>query len=116
MTARWHLGPIARPDLWWLLVTSPEVLVFLFFMITDPRTIPETARGRRVYAVSVGLLATLLIAPWTTEFAAKLAVLGSLTLVCAARPLLSCSPAAALGRPVGWSPVRLGTAAGSQPP
>ena len=50
-------------DLWWLLVTSPEVLVFLFFMITDPRTIPEGPRGRRVYAVSVGLLATLLIAP-----------------------------------------------------
>jgi hypothetical protein len=88
MTAPWHLGPIAGLDLWWLLVTSPEILVFLFFMITDPRTIPETARGRRVYAVSVGFVACLLIAPWTTEFAAKLAVLGSLTLVCAARPPL----------------------------
>jgi len=88
LTAPWHLGPIAGLDLWWLLVTSPEILVFLFFMITDPRTIPETARGRRVYAVSVGFLACLLIAPWTTEFAAKLAVLGSLTLVCAARPPL----------------------------
>jgi hypothetical protein len=88
MTAPWHLGPIAGFDLWWLLVTSPEVLVFLFFMITDPRTIPETPRGRRVYAVSVGLVACLLIAPWTTEFAAKLAVLGALTIVCAARPPL----------------------------
>ena len=47
LTAPWHLGPIAGLDLWWLLVTSPEILVFLFFMITDPRTIPETARGRR---------------------------------------------------------------------
>ena len=45
MTAAWHLGPIAGLDLWWLLVTSPEVLVFLFFMITDPRTIPESPRG-----------------------------------------------------------------------
>jgi Na+-translocating ferredoxin:NAD+ oxidoreductase RnfD subunit len=88
MTAPWHLGPIAGLDLWWLLVTSPEVLVFLFFMITDPRTIPETERGRRIYAISVGLVACLLIAPWTTEFAAKLAVLGALTVVCAARPLL----------------------------
>jgi hypothetical protein len=88
MTAPWHLGPIAGRDLWWLLVTSPEILVFLFFMITDPRTIPETPRGRRVYAVSVGLVACLLIAPWTTEFAAKLAVLGALTIVCAARPPL----------------------------
>ena len=88
MTAPWHLGPIAGSDLWWLLVTSPEVLVFLFFMITDPRTIPETGRGRRIYAISVGLVACLLIAPWTTEFAAKLAVLGALTVVCVARPPL----------------------------
>lgn len=88
MTAPWHLGPIEGRELWRLLVTSPEVLVFLFFMITDPRTIPETPRGRRFYAVSVGFVACLLIAPWTTEFAAKLAVLGALTIVCAARPLL----------------------------
>ena len=112
MTAAWHLGPIAGLDLWWLLVTSPEVLVFLFFMITDPRTIPESGRGRRAYAVSVGLLATLLIAPWTTEFAAKLAVLGSLTIVCAARPPLLLLAGRGLGRAIGWSPVRLGAAAG----
>ncbi|HSC91309.1 MAG TPA: FG-GAP-like repeat-containing protein, partial [Gaiellaceae bacterium] len=88
MTAAWHLGPIGGFDLWWTLVTSPEILVFLFFMITDPRTIPAGDRGRRAYAVSVGLLATLLIAPWTSEFSAKLAVLGSLTIVCAVRPVL----------------------------
>ncbi len=112
MTAAWHLGPIAGLDLWWLLVTSPEVLVFLFFMITDPRTIPETGRGRLVYAVCVGLLATLLIAPWTTEFAAKLAVLGSLTIVCAARPpLLLLAGRGRLGRAIGWTPARLGAAA-----
>ena len=45
MTAAWHLGPIGGLDLWWLLVTSPEILVFLFFMITDPRTIPTERRG-----------------------------------------------------------------------
>lgn len=107
MTAAWHLGPIAGLDLWWLLVTSPEVLVFLFFMITDPRTIPETGRGRRVYAVSVGLLATLLIAPWTTEFSAKLAVLASLTLVCAARPPLLLAGRGRLGGALRWTPARL---------
>jgi Na+-translocating ferredoxin:NAD+ oxidoreductase RnfD subunit len=113
MTAAWHLGPIAGLELWWLLVTSPEVLVFLFFMITDPRTIPESRQGRRLYAVAVGLLATLLIAPWTTEFAAKLAVLGSLTLVCAARPLLLLlAGRTSLGRRVAAStPARLGVAA-----
>jgi hypothetical protein len=88
MTAAWHVGPIEGLDFWWTLVSSPEILVFLFFMITDPRTIPETRAGRRAYAVGVGLLATLFIAPYTTEFAAKVAVVGALFLVCAARPAL----------------------------
>ncbi|HEX2427486.1 MAG TPA: FG-GAP-like repeat-containing protein, partial [Gaiellaceae bacterium] len=88
MTARWHLGPISGWSFWWLLVTSPEILVFLFFMITDPKTIPNGRVARLVYAVGVGLLATLLIAPQTTEYATKVAVLTALALVCAARPLL----------------------------
>jgi hypothetical protein len=88
MTAAWHVGPVEGAEFWWTLVSSPEILVFLFFMITDPRTIPESKAGRRVYAVGIGLLATLLIAPFTTEFAAKVAVLGALFLACAARPVL----------------------------
>ena len=51
MTARWHLGPITGGYFWWVLVTSPELLVFLFFMITDPKTIPSGRFGRRLYAV-----------------------------------------------------------------
>jgi ASPIC and UnbV/FG-GAP-like repeat len=88
ITARWHLGPISGWAFWWLLVTSPEVLIFLFFMITDPQTIPRGRVARLVYAISVGVLATLLIAPQTTEFATKVAILGALTLVCLGRPLL----------------------------
>jgi hypothetical protein len=88
MTASWHLGPITSVYFWWVLITSPEILVFTFFMITDPKTIPRGRVARLVYAVSIGLLATLLIAPQTTEFGAKVALLGSLTLVCAARPVL----------------------------
>src|SRR5687768_12896263 len=85
MTAAWHVGPIEGWEFWWLLVTSPEILVFLFFMITDPKTIPSSHKGRRAYAVGVGLLATLLIAPQTTEFATKVAILGALFVVCATR-------------------------------
>src|SRR3954451_11615103 len=88
MTARWHLGPITGWNLWWILVSSPEVLVFLFFMITDPKTAPSGGRARVVYAITLGLLAALLIAPTRTEFAAKVALLGALAIVCAARPLL----------------------------
>src|SRR6266480_672521 len=63
MTARWHLGPISGFHLWWVLVTSPEVLVFLFFMITDPKTAPRSPRGRPVYPASLGLLAGVTISP-----------------------------------------------------
>ena len=92
MTARWHLGPISGFQLWWVLLTSPEVLVFLFFMITDPKTAPRSPTGRLAYAVSLGVLAGVLIAPTTTEYAAKVALLGSLALVCLALPLLRLVP------------------------
>lgn len=88
MTARWHLGPVTGRDFWWVLITSPEILVFLFFMITDPRTIPKGRLARLVYGVAIGVLATLLIAPQRTEFGAKVAVLGALAIVCVARPFL----------------------------
>jgi Na+-translocating ferredoxin:NAD+ oxidoreductase RnfD subunit len=88
MTARWHLGPITGFHLWWVLITSPEVLVFLFFMITDPKTAPRSPTARLAYAVSLGLLAAVMIAPTTTEFAAKVALLGSLAIVCLALPVL----------------------------
>jgi Na+-translocating ferredoxin:NAD+ oxidoreductase RnfD subunit len=93
MTARWNLGPVSGFHLWWVLVTSPEVLVFLFFMITDPKTAPRSPNARVVYAIVLGLLATLLIAPTTTEFAAKVALLGSLTIVCVGIPVLRALPA-----------------------
>jgi len=88
MTARWHLGSISGFELWRVLVLSPEVLIFLFFMITDPKTTPAGRIGRRVYAAAVALLAVLLIAPQSTEFWTKVALLGALTLVCAARPVV----------------------------
>ena len=92
MSARWHLGPITGVHLWSVLLTSPEILVFLFFMITDPRTTPRGQKARVVFAVSVGLLAALLIAPLRTEYATKVAVLGALAIVCAVRPLLARLP------------------------
>ena len=92
MVARWHLGPIAGFELWWVLITSPEVLVFLFFMITDPKTAPRSPTARLVYGVSLGLLAGVLIAPTTSEFAAKVALLLALTVVSLALPLLRLVP------------------------
>ena len=102
MTARWHLGPVSDWYFWQVLAFSPEILVFLFFMITDPKTIPSGRTGRRVYAVAIGLLAALLAAPQTTEFATKVAVLSALFIVCAARPLIIIFLDLARARGLSW--------------
>jgi Na+-translocating ferredoxin:NAD+ oxidoreductase RnfD subunit len=100
MVARWHLGPVEGFHFWWVLVTSPEVLVFLFFMITDPRTAPKGPRARIVYAVSIGLLACLLIAPLRTEYATKVALLSALAVVCLVKPFAEFAVRANVRRPV----------------
>ena len=102
MTARWHLGPITGFEFWRIVVFSPEVLIFLFFMITDPKTTPARPIGRRWYAGSVALLAALLIAPFTTEFDTKVALLGSLTIVCGVWPLVGWLSPRLAERRVGW--------------
>jgi hypothetical protein len=92
MTARWHLGPVEGLHLWTILAFSPEILVFLFFMLTDPKTVPTGQRARVAFGVSVALLAAILVALSPTEFWAKVAVLAALTVVCAARPLAAIVP------------------------
>lgn len=94
IAARWSVAPVCGEQYWSVMATSPEVLVFLFFMITDPRTAPAggaapagEARGRTLFGATVGFLAALLSAPMQTEFATKVALLGSLVLVCGALPL-----------------------------
>ncbi len=86
LTVPWQLTPVCDARFAWALATSPEVFVFLFFMLTDPRTVPRSARGRVAFALAVGLVATVLIAPQRTEFGAKVALLGALCIVCAAQP------------------------------
>ena len=88
ITARWHVGPVCGGSYWWTLMSSPEILVFMFFMITDPRTVPGGRWARVAHGVLVGALACLLIAPQTTEFATKVGILVALVLVCALRPFL----------------------------
>jgi hypothetical protein len=88
ITARWSLGPIQGPHFWWVVLTSPEILIFLFFMLTDPRTVPSGRVARIVFGITVATLGSLLMAPWQTEFGVKVGLLASLAIVCAARPLL----------------------------
>ena len=80
MTAAWSPTPVCGERFWSVLVTSPEILIFLFFMITDPKTIPVSRQARVVFAATLGLITTLMIAPHTVEYGAKVGLLASLAL------------------------------------
>jgi Na+-translocating ferredoxin:NAD+ oxidoreductase RnfD subunit len=88
MTANWAFAPVCGFDFWRVIITSPEVMIFLFFMITDPKTVPAGTVGRVVFGLLVAIASTLLLAPMTDEFGTKVALLSGLVAVCAARPIV----------------------------
>ncbi len=88
ITARWAFTPVCGYDYWKVIITSPEILIFLFFMITDPKTVPSGRVGRLAFGLLVAIVSVALMAPQTTEFGTKVALLGGLVLVCAFRPIL----------------------------
>jgi hypothetical protein len=108
ISARWSVTPVCGADFWWVVVTSPEVVIFMLFMITDPMTTPRGARPRVVFGASVGLASALLVAPMQTEFGAKVAVLSGLVLVCMVRPVLTVAAERGVPVPARLSPVVLG--------
>jgi len=88
MTANWAFAPVCGVDFWRVIVTSPEVLIFLFFMITDPKTIPAGNVARIAFGLLVAVASTLLLAPQTDEFGTKVGLLAGLVVVCAGRPII----------------------------
>ena len=88
MTANWAFAPVCGVDYWRVIVLSPEVLIFLFFMITDPKTVPGGQVGRVAFGMLVATASTLLMAPQTDEWGTKVALLTGLVAMCAARPLI----------------------------
>ena len=87
-TARWSFAPVCGSNLWLTIVTSPEILIFTYFMITDPQTIPKGRVGRTLFGAMVGVVCVVLMAPQQTEFGAKVALLSGLTVMSAVRPFL----------------------------
>jgi Na+-transporting NADH:ubiquinone oxidoreductase subunit NqrB len=81
ITVAWAVAPVCGRDFWQVIVTSPEVLIFLFFMITDPKTIPGRPSARVGFALCLAVLCTLLMAPHPTEFGAKVGLLAGLFLL-----------------------------------
>ncbi|TMD28950.1 MAG: hypothetical protein E6I92_01945 [Chloroflexi bacterium] len=120
MIASWYATPMCGQQLWQILVTSPEVLIFAFFMIPDPRTVPDGQVGRFVFGVIVALLSVVLLGPTTLEFWTKTAILASLVFACAGRfalmrlvaPLEEAGGGLRVLRAMGWSaPAVLGVSA-----
>ncbi len=105
ITAPWSASAVCGGRFWWTIVTSPELLVFVFFMITDPRTVPSSRVGRVAFGIGVAVVSSLLIAPQTTEFGAKVGLLGGLVVMCAIPPVMQ-----VLGVPSAWERSRLRTA------
>ncbi|MCB1038835.1 MAG: VCBS repeat-containing protein, partial [Acidimicrobiales bacterium] len=96
MTARWHYGPVTGWTYWSVLSFSPEILVFLFFMITDPKTVPASGRARLAFGAFVGVAAALIVAAQTTEYATKVAILVALVLACGVRAAVRVRPTVSL--------------------
>ncbi|MDQ6777431.1 MAG: RnfABCDGE type electron transport complex subunit D [Actinomycetota bacterium] len=84
--ATWHPGPVSGSFYWSTIAFSPELLVFVFFMITDPQTAPKSPLGRIIYAVITAVVAAGLVLIQTTEFGIKVSILSSLVLTCALVP------------------------------
>lgn len=86
--AVWNPGPICGSFYWINICASPELLVFVFFMISDPKTSPRLPIARQVYGLAVGVLAAGFIYFQPSEEGIKIALLASLTVVCSVVPLV----------------------------
>jgi Na+-translocating ferredoxin:NAD+ oxidoreductase RnfD subunit len=77
--------PVCGSQFWWFVAVSPEVLIFAFFMLSDPKTVPTSRQARLRYGIFVGAVCVLLMALQTNEFRTKVALLGGLALCSLAR-------------------------------
>ena len=110
MVASWHATPMCGTELWQILVASPEVMIFAFFMIPDPRTVPDGQVARFAFGVITAALSVLLLGPTMLEFWTKTAILASLIFACAGRfalarllqPLEEAGGPLAAVRRIGW--------------
>jgi Na+-translocating ferredoxin:NAD+ oxidoreductase RnfD subunit len=103
--ATWHDGPVEGASYWLNICASPELLIFVFFMMSDPKTAPRGPVARLIFGATTAVVAGALVVFQPTEFGVKVAILASLTVGCALVPLIE-----ALGRRIqGAEPLSLWT-------
>jgi hypothetical protein len=84
--AIWSADAISGTDYWLRICTSPELLIFVCFMMSDPATGPRAPRARVVFGAATAVVAAGLVFFQPTEYGIKVAILASLTIVCAVVP------------------------------
>ncbi|MGH9072246.1 MAG: hypothetical protein ACRDX8_14045, partial [Acidimicrobiales bacterium] len=84
--AIWHSGAVSGATYWAYIAASPEVLIFVFFMMSDPQTAPKDRSGRMLYGALTALVAAGLLGAQPSEFGIKVSILGALVLSCALVP------------------------------
>lgn len=85
--AIWRPDSICGSDYWLTVCASPEVLVFVLFMMSDPRTSPGGPWPRALFGAATAAVAAGLIFAQPSEYGIKVALLAALTVVCAVRAL-----------------------------
>src|SRR5260370_13470806 len=63
MVASWHVTPLCGRDLWQILVTSPEILIFALFMVPDPTTVPDGPVARVFFGLIVAVVPGVVLRP-----------------------------------------------------
>ncbi len=86
--AIWSEDSISGFEYWLRICASPELLVFVCFMMSDPATAARSPVGRTVYGAATAVVAAGLVSFQPTEFGIKVAILASLTIVCSVVPLI----------------------------
>lgn len=99
--AIWHSGPISGTSYWMDICLSPEVLIFVFFMMSDPKTAPRSRSGQLAFGAGTAVLAAALLLFEPTEFGIKVAILSSLSVSCAIRALAEAALPRLRTRPIG---------------
>ena len=86
--AIWQTGPVCGLRYWHDITLSPELLIFVFYMMSDPKTAPRSKASRIAYGGTTAVVAAGLIAFQPTEYGVKVALLAALTMVCSVVPIL----------------------------
>jgi hypothetical protein len=85
--AVWRVDSVCGANYWIGVAISPEVAIFVLFMMSDPRTAPHRPGARVIYGMATAAVASALIYIQPTEYGIKLSILAALTIACAGMPL-----------------------------